>query len=256
VHITLIVDRYDTSASRPFDIYTSHSFFESFFGNPANMQFTTFALTALSIGGALAQTVHIVSVGSSNGTTQYFPNNVVADIGDAVQFQYRAGNHTITQSTFDQPCQPIANNSPNVTGFFSGFMAVAKGDSTVPTYTIMITNKTPIWVYCSQAKHCQAGMNLVINENTAANASRSLEAYTAAAALATANLAPGGSASVSNGTSGATNGGSSSGSGSGSGSGTTSAGPSTQSVSGAPAIRWSSSLAMGGVLAVVMALFV
>jgi plastocyanin len=109
-------------------------------------------------------TVHVVRVSSSNNTLQYFPNTVTAAVGDMVQFQFAAGNHTVTQSTFAQPCQPIALNS-NVTGFFSGFMPVASGGGTsTPTYTIVVNNTTPIWVYCSQAMHCQKGMTMVINE--------------------------------------------------------------------------------------------
>jgi len=144
------------------------------------MQFTTFTLSAMSIASALgkslrylpesktnaktAQTVHVVTVGGSNGTLDFLPNNIKANPGDMVQFQFNPKNHTVTQSTFDQPCQPIQNNSPNVTGFFSGFMAVSASDATRPAYTISIADSTPIWVYCSQAKHCQSGMVMVINE--------------------------------------------------------------------------------------------
>jgi len=222
------------------------------------MQLTTFALTALSIGSALAQagvTVHVVKVGSANGTLAYSPNKVVAAVGDMVQFQYAPANHTVTQSTFDNPCQPIALHS-NVTGVYSGFMPVQATADTTPTYTIMISNQTPIWLYCSQGKHCQNGMTMVINENTGANATRSLENFQALAKTQTQNLAPGGSPT--NGTAGTTTPDSGSGSGSSSGGTSTSSGngPATQSTSGAPAIRWSGSLVMGGTLAVVMALFV
>jgi plastocyanin len=113
-----------------------------------------------------ATTVHVVTVSSSSATLTYTPNNLTAAVGDMVQFQFAAGNHTVTQSTFDEPCQPIAKNS-NVTGFFSGFQLVTAGSTNVPTYTIEINSTTPIWVYCSQASHCQKGMNLVINEKYA-----------------------------------------------------------------------------------------
>lgn len=106
--------------------------------------------------------MHVVTVGA-NGTTTFTPNNVVAAVGDMVQFQFAGGNHTVTQSTFDQPCEPIASNS-NITGFYSGFMPVAAGATDTAAFTIAINNTTPIWVYCSQASHCQKGMNLVINE--------------------------------------------------------------------------------------------
>jgi len=212
------------------------------------MQFTTLALSALSIGSALADiTVHVVKVGNANGTLAYSPNNVVAAVGDMVQFQFAPANHTVTQSTFDNPCQPIALHS-NVTGVFSGFMPVAATAQMTPTYTIMINNTTPMWLYCSQGKHCQNGMTMVINENVKANASRSLEAFQALAKTQTLNL-PGNA--VSNGTASSTNVPES-----GSGS-ATSTGGATQSTAGsaASAITVSSSLALGGALAVVMALF-
>jgi len=214
------------------------------------MQFTTFALTALSIGGALAQTVtvHVVKVGNANGTLAYAPNNLVAAVGDMVQFQFAPANHTVTQSTFDAPCQPIAMHS-NVTGIFSGFMPVKATDTDTPTYTIMINSTTPMWLYCSQGKHCQNGMVMVINENTAANSTRSLTMFKQLASQATVNL-PGNA--VSNGTSGST-----SSSGSSSGSSTTSAGSSKTTTSSATTVfKPTEVLSLGGLLALAIALFV
>jgi hypothetical protein len=82
-----------------------------------------------------------------------------------VQFQFHAGNHTVTQSTYDAPCQPIAQHS-NVTGFHSGFLPVAASaaQGMIPTYTIQINNTNPLWLYCAQGKHCANGMVMVINE--------------------------------------------------------------------------------------------
>lgn len=234
------------------------------------MQFSTFALTALSIGSALAQStgsvvVHVVKVGSANGTLAYFPNSITANKGDMVQFQFAPNNHTVTQSTFDQPCQPISLNS-NVTGFYSGFMPVSATSTTTPTYTIMINSTTPTWIYCSQGKHCQAGMVMVINQNTTANATRSIQNFAALAAKATVNL-PGtaveGGASGTNSTSTSSSSGTStSGTGSGTGTGTgTSAGSSTSSSASAKAsspamtVRASQALGLGSLVAVVFAVF-
>lgn len=128
------------------------------------MQFTTTALFAL-LGLASAQKVHVVSVASTNNTLAFFPDNLKADVGDMIQFQFRAGNHSVVQSTFDQPCSPI-NEHTNTTGIFSGYQPVAASASAgdIPTYTVMVAAKTPLWMYCSQGKHCQAGMVMVINE--------------------------------------------------------------------------------------------
>jgi len=218
------------------------------------MQFTTLAISALSIGSALAADqikVHVVKVGGANGTLIYSPNNLVAAAGDMVQFQFAPANHTVTQSTFDNPCQPIALHS-NVTGVYSGYMPVQASAQMTPTYTIMINDSKPMWLYCSQGKHCQNGMTMVINENTNANATRSLANYQASAKTQTQNL-PGDS--VSNGTSGTTS--NSGGDGSSGSSSTSSGGPSQATgASAASALQVSGSLAVGGILAVAMALFV
>lgn len=85
--------------------------------------------------------------------------------GEFVQFQFHTGNHTVTQSTFDKPCEPIGMNS-NVTGFHSGFLPVAASAAMgmIPTYTIQINNTNPLWLYCAKGNHCQSGMVMVINE--------------------------------------------------------------------------------------------
>ena len=117
--------------------------------------------SAVSPTGSI--TVHVVRVGNPNGTLEYSPNSVVAAVGDMVQFQFAPENHTVTQSTFDQPCLPVSMFT-NVTGLYSGFMPVQATSTMTPTYTILINNTTPIWIYCSQSRHCQSGMTMVINE--------------------------------------------------------------------------------------------
>jgi len=220
------------------------------------MQLSTFALAALSVAATAFAgdvTVHVVKVSGTTNSLTYTPNNVTAAVGDMVQFQFGVGNHTVTQSTFDAPCMPISMMS-NVTGVYSGFMPVAAGATTVPTYTILVNATTPMWVYCSQGKHCQSGMVMVINENTAKNATRSLENFKAAAAKATVNLAP--DSSATNGTDGST-------SASGNGSSATASSSSTSSSTGSAAKSTSTSganaayhvPAMAGLLAVAGALF-
>ncbi|KAL8365510.1 hypothetical protein RB595_004363 [Gaeumannomyces hyphopodioides] len=186
------------------------------------MQFSTIALAALSAfvgveaqggngtrngggstGGGQVRTVSVV-VGR-NGTT-FQPNNIRAAVGDAVQFQFMGGNHTVTQSTFDNPCSPINNFVKNVTGVHSGY---------VPVYTIMINNTNPMWLYCAQAKHCQNGMVMVINENTAANSSRSLANYRQLASSVAQSTVPGQTTGGGSGTGTGTGGGSGTGTGTG-----------------------------------------
>ncbi|KAG9236376.1 Cupredoxin [Amylocarpus encephaloides] len=218
------------------------------------MQFTTFALSALSAAGALGKsecprreepcpdsviaqsnttpsgamtTVHVVRVGGLDGSLTFSPDNVKANIGDMVQFQFAPKNHSVVTSTFDAPCAPAGS-------IFSGYMPVSPNASTTATYTIPVKDTKPMWIYCSQGKHCQSGMAMVINQ--AASGNKTLAAYKELAGKATSNTAPsspsGGSAGT-NSTSGGSSGGSSSGSGTSEGSASPTEGSSGAGSSGA-----------------------
>lgn len=156
------------------------------------MHYSTSTLLALA-GMASAQTLHVVSVsGEGDWALKFSPDNLKAAVGDMVQFQFRAGNHSVVQSNFDNPCSPIGQNA-NATGFYSGYQLVEASEAMgmIPTYTVMIADEKPIWAYCSQGKHCQAGMVMVINEDTTANETRSLDNYKQAAAAVPASSAGG-----------------------------------------------------------------
>jgi len=119
-------------------------------------------------------TVHKVDVGK-DGKLAYWPEKLTVAPGEMVQFTFFPKNHTVTQSDFDHPCVPISQITPNVTGIRSGFMPVAAGDANQPVFTIVVNDTKPIWLYCGQTGHCQKGMAMVINENTASG--KTLEAY-------------------------------------------------------------------------------
>ncbi|GAP88979.1 putative extracellular serine-rich protein [Rosellinia necatrix] len=170
------------------------------------MHFSTSAVSAALLGLASAQKVHVVSVSSSSKDLAFHPDNLKADVGDMIQFQFLAGNHSVVQSNFDNPCTPIQLHNASATGMFSGYMDVAASADSgmIPVYTMEVKAATPLWVYCSQGKHCQNGMVMVVNENTAANATRSLDEFKKLAAAAPENLDP---TAVTNGGGDATTGG-------------------------------------------------
>ncbi|KAH7367162.1 Cupredoxin [Plectosphaerella cucumerina] len=151
------------------------------------MFFASVVVAALA-GFAQAQTVSVqaVQVASNNGSLTFSPDRITAAEGSMVQFQFMGGNHTVTQSTFDQPCVPlnVANPAATQAGIFSGYVPVAASanQGQRPVFTIMVNSTAPMWLYCQQGPHCQRGMAMVINENPTANASRTLENYKAAAA--------------------------------------------------------------------------
>jgi plastocyanin len=59
---------------------------------------------------------HTVIVGGAAGLL-YTPDVVYAAVGDVVEFQFMQQNHTVTQSSFAEPCKALAG------GADSGFMA-------------------------------------------------------------------------------------------------------------------------------------
>lgn len=97
----------------------------------------------------------IVEVGD-DGKFIYNPDTVMAAVGDTVVFEFYPGGHSVAQSTFNSPCEPATN------GIWSGFFNPSSNkDSNVFEITINDTN--PIWIYCAQVGHCNAGMAMVIN---------------------------------------------------------------------------------------------
>lgn len=135
------------------------------------------------------------------GIFQFIPNNINATNGSVVTFQfsgtyasptftsqvpahadmiaavYSPGNHSITQSAFSSPCEPLAG------GFDSGWVFISANTTPLPEWNITITNDQTrmfpflaagafleglffflaIWFFCKQllpSPHCNAGTNL------------------------------------------------------------------------------------------------
>ena len=67
---------------------------------------------------ASTQTNHKVLVGEG-GTLSYSPPNITAQAGDTITFEFRAKNHTVSQSSFAAPCRLLGATS-GTPGFDSG----------------------------------------------------------------------------------------------------------------------------------------
>ncbi|TVY21047.1 putative GPI-anchored cupredoxin [Lachnellula arida] len=142
------------------------------------MQYTSSLVLAFA-AAASAATIK-VSVGQ-NGLT-YTPNDITANVGDSVEFDFFPKNHTVTQSSFADPCHPLAG------GFFSGFVPTI-ATTLGSTFTITVKDTKPVWIYCSQTEgsHCQAGMVAAINAPKTGN---TLAAFTLLAKNATTSTFP------------------------------------------------------------------
>ncbi|KAF2025385.1 hypothetical protein EK21DRAFT_93284 [Setomelanomma holmii] len=141
-----------------------------------------FAATAL-VGSALA-TDHVVVVSNKTAGLVFKPDSLEAAQGDTVTFKFWPKNHSVSQSTFAKPCEPMAN------GFWSGYVPTVSTDAVSNwTYTIEVKNaSTPLWFYCTQGKHCQGGMVGVINPPK--SGANTLAAYKNASSLAQNNVSP------------------------------------------------------------------
>jgi plastocyanin len=164
--------------------------------NPGT-QFSQFQAAANSSGSAAASgspygsptasaatpsgttTDHKVVVGGSAGLV-YTPSNITAQAGDTVTFEFQTKNHTVTQSTFADPCRALTLTSTSgQVGFDSGFMPVAANATTFPSYTVQVNDTSPVWVYCKQTGHCGQGMVFSVNANE--SSPNSFEAFQAKA---------------------------------------------------------------------------
>ncbi|KAF8140788.1 hypothetical protein K438DRAFT_1636972 [Mycena galopus ATCC 62051] len=139
---------------------------------------------------------HLIQVGIDG--LSYTPSNISAAIGDTVTFEFHPKNHTVTQSSFSQPCKALAETSTTgQVGFKSGFQFVADNETVFPTFNITINDTAPIWGYCGQQGppvHCQQGM--VFSINAVESGPNNFGAFQALA-NASGSTASGGSASSS-----------------------------------------------------------
>ncbi|GAP83814.1 putative serine-threonine rich protein [Rosellinia necatrix] len=103
---------------------------------------------------------HTVQVGGAAGLA-YSPPEIKAAVGDMVVFTFMSQNHTVTQSTFAAPCDPMEG------GMNSGFQP-NKDNAVVPApqVAMQVMTAEPIWFYCAQMGHCGKGMVFSINPST------------------------------------------------------------------------------------------
>ncbi|KAH8727434.1 Cupredoxin [Phaeosphaeriaceae sp. PMI808] len=122
-----------------------------------------FAMPSTCKGTPSTGVVHQISAGFNNNL-RFEPENVVAEIGDLIEFRFLPKNHSVVQSSFDKPCEPLSDGG----GVFSGFNFPTSQGEAPDVFVFTVKSKEPFWYYCSQTvgNHCQGGMSGVINQNT------------------------------------------------------------------------------------------
>jgi plastocyanin len=152
--------------------------------NGTSMATATYA--PLPSGTGASKPAHTVSVGN-NGKLTFVPDTINAKVGEDVVFTFFPKNHTVTQSDFNNPCNPSEG------GVFSGFNFNTTAGAAEKTFTITVKDTKPVWLYCSQNQpkpHCAAGMVAVINPP--AQGPNTLDAFKALAAKTNTSTSPAG----------------------------------------------------------------
>jgi plastocyanin len=142
---------------------------------------------------------------AANNKFQFTPNTITAQPGDMVAFNFVSQNHSVASSNANTPCQPQRN------AIYSDFQPIAapggagnggngrnrgknnrrQAATNTPTFMVPITDTQPMYIYCSQAQHCQQGMVMIINPPTA----NAVQQYANKAAQAKNNVSPKGGVS-------------------------------------------------------------
>ncbi|KAI0280527.1 hypothetical protein BGY98DRAFT_963855 [Russula aff. rugulosa BPL654] len=109
------------------------------------MHFSLATVILATLASTVSATNFPVTVGE--GGLIYNPPSINAAPGDTVSFTFFPKNHTVTQSSFTAPCEPLSG------GIDSNFQPVAANASNVPQFSITVNATTPLWFFCRQVKY-------------------------------------------------------------------------------------------------------
>ncbi|KAJ4156084.1 hypothetical protein LMH87_001298 [Akanthomyces muscarius] len=107
---------------------------------------------ALLVAGAVVANAKTIRVDVGKDGLTFGPSGTKAAIGDQIEFHYFPKAHSVVQSGFKTPCQPLSG------GFASGFVPTEPKDAGLSTFTVTVKDDKPIWFYCGQTDHCKRGM--------------------------------------------------------------------------------------------------
>jgi len=143
------------------------------------MRYSLAAAALASVVLSVAAEDHLILVGAG-GNLVFSPSNISAAVGDTISFQFQGKNHSVTQSTFANPCE--IQTTP-AQGIDSDFQFVDPTATQLPQWSFTVNNaSSPLWFFCKQtvpASHCQKGM--VFSVNAVESGPKNFAAYQALA---------------------------------------------------------------------------
>jgi len=135
--------------------------------------------SSTSTSAAPAKTV-VITVGgntTANSSLVFQPEQVYANVGDTVYFNFTQGNHTAIQSLFATPCLPANYANNTINGFYSGFRPTNNGTA-FSGLTVEITpdlQNTTLWFY--DWTLCGKGGVGAINPNNSYGSYQNFDAF-------------------------------------------------------------------------------
>lgn len=128
----------------------------------------TIAVLASVLPAVLGANITVVVGANSTGPALVFnPQVITAAVGDLINFEFHGGNHTVTQSSFTNPCTQQFNTVTQQNGFSSPFMPFDAASGQIGVFTLEVTQTAnPIWFFCARKPHCHGGMYGAINPPT------------------------------------------------------------------------------------------
>ena len=121
---------------------------------------TTQASSAVTSSPSLhTPTVHFITVGAAEELA-FEPPFVDATVGDIVSFTFHALNHSLTESSLDDPCNALPG------GFSTGFHQYNAADDSTMEVAFTVNSPAPQYFFCAQSEpvpHCDLGMVFAIN---------------------------------------------------------------------------------------------
>ncbi|KAH8094561.1 hypothetical protein BXZ70DRAFT_364654 [Cristinia sonorae] len=122
---------------------------------------TTALLSLAAVTRAQDQVVQVgATAADQGGVFQFIPPWFNATVGSVITFNFSGvpGNHSVTQSSFSDPCTQLD------TGFSSGFLFIPPNSTEgFPTWNVTVLSEDPVYFFCAQpagpaGPHCFNGM--------------------------------------------------------------------------------------------------
>lgn len=134
------------------------------------MKFAAATIAALaSVLPVLGANITVIVGADATGAPAlvFNPQVITAAVGDMINFEFHGGNHTVTQSSFTNPCTQQFNTVTQQNGFTSPFMPFDAASGQIGVFTLEVTQTAnPIWFFCARKPHCKGGMYGAINPPT------------------------------------------------------------------------------------------